>query len=55
MNSKTPIEKARAKYDKKRKIMGVSFNLETEQELLEKAKAMPDFSGWVKAKLRELD
>lgn len=55
MNSKAPIEKARDKYEKKRLKRNVSFNIETEKELFEKTKSMPDFSGWVKEKLRELD
>ncbi len=36
-----------------RKIKQIAFNLTTERELLELAETMPNFSGWVKDKLRE--
>lgn len=41
------------KYERKRVIKPVSFNIETEEHLLEKANQMPDFSGWVKKKIEE--
>ena len=36
-----------------RKLKQIGFNLETEKELLAKAELMPNFSYWVKEKLRE--
>lgn len=41
------------RYEAKRKIKRVSFNLETEKELLAKAESIPDFSGWVKDALKK--
>lgn len=52
MPEKTPLQKAQAKYDVKRKKMTVSFNPDTEQELLHAASAMPKFSAWVKEQLK---
>ncbi len=40
------------KYEQKRVLKRVSFNLETEADLLELANSM-DFSQWVKEQLRE--
>ena len=52
MPEKTPLQKAQAQYDVKRKKMTVSFNPDTEQELLHAASAMPKFSAWVKEQLK---
>lgn len=43
------------KYEKKRVLKPVSFNLENdkEAELLAKANALPNFSEWVKKKLAD--
>lgn len=43
----------KAKYERKRVIKPVSFNLETEETLFQKANQIPDFSGWVKKKIEE--
>lgn len=49
----TPLQKARAKYAaKKRKMINVCFNLETEQHLFQAAKEMPQFSAWVKEQIK---
>lgn len=40
------------KYENKRKIKPVSFNLETEKALFDYAQSL-DFSNWVKEKLKE--
>ena len=45
--------RAQAKYAKKRVIKPVSFNAETEADLLEIVARIEDFSAWVKEKLRE--
>lgn len=44
----------KARYEAKRVIKNVSFNSETDAELLAAANALPDFSGWVKQQLRQL-
>lgn len=41
------------KYEAKRLKKTVSFNIETEAELLAFANTIPDFSGWIKQKLKE--
>ena len=46
------LQKAQAKYEKKRQIKKVSFNAKTEKELLEFANSV-DFSNWVKQKIKE--
>lgn len=46
------LQKAQAKYETKRQIKKVSFNAETEKELLEFANSV-DFSNWVKQKIKE--
>lgn len=47
------LHKAQAKYDKtKRQVKKVSFNIETEKDLLEFANSV-DFSNWVKQKIKE--
>lgn len=45
--------RAQEKYTKKRVIKSVSFNAETEADLLEIVERIEDFSAWVKEKLRE--
>jgi hypothetical protein len=44
----------RDKYEQKRTVKRVSFNVASEPDLLELANTLPDFSGWVKAQLRIL-
>lgn len=46
------LDKARRKYDDKRQIKKVSFNPDTENELLEFANSV-NFSEWVKQKIKE--
>lgn len=48
----TALDKARRKYDDKRQIKKVSFNIETEKNLLDFANSI-DFSNWVKQKIKE--
>lgn len=48
---KNSLQKARQKYDQKRITKSVSFNSETEQELLIFTENI-DFSNWVKAKIK---
>ena len=48
----TALDKARRKYDDKRQIKKVSFNPETEKNLLDFANSV-DFSNWVKQKIKE--
>ncbi len=50
--AQTAQQRAQAKYDAKRKKMTVSFNPDTEQDLLHAATAMPRFSAWVKEQLK---
>ncbi|MCH7391805.1 hypothetical protein [Acinetobacter dispersus] len=45
-------KKARIKHESKRQIKKVSFNTETEKELLEFANSI-DFSTWVKEKIKD--
>nr|DAN84290.1 MAG TPA: hypothetical protein [Caudoviricetes sp.] len=45
--------RAQEKYAKKRVIKPVSFNAETEADLLEIVARIEDFSAWVKEKLKE--
>ena len=45
-------KKANKKYESKRVIKPISFNTETEKELLEFANSV-DFSNWVKQKIKE--
>lgn len=47
-------KKAEIKYELKRKTKRVSFNIETEKKLLEKAEKIKNFSNWVKNKLKEI-
>nr|DAK83385.1 MAG TPA: AntA/AntB antirepressor [Bacteriophage sp.] len=50
---KTPAQQAKARYEQKRVIKPVSFNVEQDAELLKKADSIKDFSRWVKDRLRE--
>lgn len=52
MPEKSPLQKAQKKYESKRKKMTVSFNPDTEQDLLHAAAAMPKFSVWVKEQIK---
>lgn len=45
------LKKAQQKYSLKRVNKSVSFNSETEQDLIEFAEQL-DFSNWVKAKIK---
>lgn len=45
--------RAQEKYEKKRVIKSVSFNADTEADLLEIVERIEDFSAWVKEKLKE--
>lgn len=45
-------KKANIKYESKRAIKPISFNTETEKELLKFANSV-DFSNWVKQKIKE--
>lgn len=49
-----PKKKANTKYEAKRIAKRVSFNIETEKDLLEKAEKIQDFSKWVKSKIKEI-
>lgn len=44
----------KTRYESKRATKKVSFNVETEADLLAAADALPDFSGWVKQQLRQI-
>lgn len=46
------LKKARLNYEKKRQVKNISFNTETEKELLEFANAI-DFGSWVKEQIRK--
>lgn len=46
------LQKAQERYENKRQVKRVSFNIETEKELLEFANSV-DFSRWVKQKITE--
>ena len=47
----TALDKAREKYDEKRKIKKVSFNTETEKDILDFANSV-NFSEWFKQKIK---
>lgn len=47
------LKAAHARYEKKRKVKLVSFNEDTEADLLAFANSLPDFSNAVKNWLRE--
>jgi predicted ATP-binding protein involved in virulence len=53
MTKLSALDRAREKYEGKRKRKFASFNTETEADILEYADNMNDFSGWVKQQLRE--
>ena len=46
------LQKAQERYENKRQVKRVSFNIETEKELLQFANSV-DFSRWVKQKITE--
>lgn len=46
------LQKAQAKYETKRQVKKVSFNSETEKDLLEFATSV-NFSEWVKQKIKK--
>lgn len=46
------LQKAQGRYENKRQVKRVSFNIETEKELLQFANSV-DFSNWVKQKISE--
>lgn len=46
---------AERRYNQKTVIKRVRFNIETESDLLKKIEDMPNFSGWIKEKLREIE
>ena len=48
-----PLQKARGKYESKRVKININFNTETEADLLQAARDMPQFSAWVKEQLKE--
>ena len=49
-----PKKKAKTTYEKKRIAKRVSFNTETEKDLLKKVEKIQDFSTWVKSKIKEI-
>ncbi|XQD08916.1 hypothetical protein ACM720_03895 [Neisseria sp. LNP16475] len=49
-----PKKKAKTTYEAKRISKRVSFNTETEKDLLEKVEKIQDFSKWVKSKIKEI-
>ena len=53
MTKLSALDRAREKYEGKRKRKFASFNTETEADILEYADNMNDFSGWVKQQLRK--
>ena len=53
MTKLSALDRAREKYEGKRKRKFASFNTETEADILEYADNMNDFSGWGKQQLRE--
>ena len=54
MADKTALQRARAKYAAKSVNKTVSFNRDTEQDLLDFVQSLPNFGSWVKDKIREL-
>lgn len=52
MAEKTPLQRARAKYAAKSTNKTVSFNCDTEQDLLDFAQSLPNFGSWVKEIIR---
>ena len=53
MAEKTPIQRARAKYAKKCTNKTVFFKNEEDKDILQFAESLPNFSAWVKDKIRE--
>ena len=49
---RNPAKEAKRKYENNRQTKRVSFNTETEKELLEFANSV-DFSKWVKSKIEK--
>lgn len=49
----SPAEKAKKKYEAKRKNKSVPFLIEKESELLAFADNLDDFAKWVKDKIRD--
>ena len=43
----------KTRYESKRLVKKVSFNNDTEADLLAIANSLPDFSGWVKQQLQK--
>ena len=52
MAEKTPLQRARAKYAAKSTNKTVSFNRDTEQDLLDFAQSLPNFGSWVKEQIK---
>ena len=52
MADKTPIQRARAKYAAKSVNKTVSFNRDTEQDLLDFVQSLPNFGSWVKEQIK---
>ena len=54
MSNRTEAHReADSRYADKRHVKRVSFNTETESELIAKMDKIPNFSEWVKTKLQE--
>ncbi|WP_455038225.1 hypothetical protein [Kingella denitrificans] len=53
MAERTALQRARAKYAAKSTNKTVSFNRDTEQDLLDFVQSLPNFGSWVKDKIRE--
>lgn len=53
MTKLSALDRAREKYEGKRKRKFASFNTETEADILEYADSLPDFSSWVKQHLKD--
>jgi hypothetical protein len=52
MAEKTALQRARAKYAAKSTNKTVSFNRDTEQDLLGFAQSLPNFGSWVKEQIK---
>jgi len=54
MSNRTEAHReADTRYTEKRHVKRVSFNKETESDLIAKTEKIPNFSEWVKTKLQE--
>ena len=54
MSNRTEAHReADSRYADKRHVKRVSFNTETESDLIAKTEKIPNFSEWVKTKLQE--